>query len=108
MTHRTRPQIIDVYARSPKTWIYGGRVRCVTPLSQGWNFGSFLRGLTHGRLDAMQVKVYAQVVRGDLRKIDRVLKIQKRRAALLGLDRPIVQKDMPLPLLEMSPPKSNR
>ncbi len=46
------------------------------------------RGLELARLDALQLSLWARAIRGDVRAIDRVLKIMKRRAALLGLDAP--------------------
>lgn len=40
------------------------------------------------RLDQMTPRVYSAAVQGDLRAIDRVLKIMERRAKLLNLDNP--------------------
>jgi len=51
-----------------------------------------LRRMELQRLDAMQVRVYQAAIKGNCSAIDRVLKIQKRRARLLGLDVPTVQK----------------
>ena len=47
-----------------------------------------LRGLELERLDAMQVAIWNKAIAGDLRAIDRVLTIMKRRSQLLGLDAP--------------------
>lgn len=47
-----------------------------------------LRGMELTRLDAMQTAIWADAMKGDEQKIDRLLKIQARRAALLGLDAP--------------------
>jgi hypothetical protein len=47
-----------------------------------------LRGLELERLDALHAAVWPAAIRGNLRAVDRVLKIMKRRAALLGLDAP--------------------
>lgn len=40
------------------------------------------------RLDALQLAIYEKATAGDLRAIDRMLKIMERRAKLLGLDAP--------------------
>lgn len=40
------------------------------------------------RLDRMQAKLWPQVARGDQGAVDRVLRIMKRRAEMLGLDQP--------------------
>jgi hypothetical protein len=48
-----------------------------------------LRTLEVSRLDQMLVKVYEDAVKGDIRAIDSVLKIQERRAKLLGIDAPV-------------------
>lgn len=40
------------------------------------------------RLDAMLRSIWARILKGDLGAIDRALKIQERRARLLGLDAP--------------------
>jgi len=40
------------------------------------------------RLDAMLMAVWAKAKKGDVAAVDRVLKIQERRAKLLGLDAP--------------------
>src|SRR5215212_3194424 len=47
-----------------------------------------LRGLELERLDRMQVAIWDKATSGNLRAVDRVLKIMKRRAQLLGLDAP--------------------
>ena len=47
-----------------------------------------LRQMELTRLDAMQTAIWADAMGGDEQKIDRLLKIQARRAALLGLDAP--------------------
>ena len=47
-----------------------------------------LRGLELERLDRMQVAIWDKAITGNLRTVDRVLKIMKRRSALLGLDAP--------------------
>jgi hypothetical protein len=47
-----------------------------------------LRDLELSRLDRMQVAIWEDALRGDLRAIDRVLSIQRRRADLIGLDAP--------------------
>ena len=47
-----------------------------------------LRQMELTRLDAMQTAIWADAMKGDEQKIDRLLKIQARRAALLGLDAP--------------------
>jgi hypothetical protein len=39
------------------------------------------------RIDEMLTGVYARAVKGDLRAIDRVLRLQERRARFLGLDK---------------------
>ena len=40
------------------------------------------------RLDQVQAAIYGKVLKGDVAAIDRLLKIQERRARLLGLDSP--------------------
>lgn len=40
------------------------------------------------RLDALQLAIYERATGGDLRAIDRMLRIMERRAKLLGLDTP--------------------
>src|SRR5215212_5566001 len=47
-----------------------------------------LRTLELARLDRMQVAIWDKAISGNLRAVDRVLKIMKRRATLLGLDAP--------------------
>jgi hypothetical protein len=47
-----------------------------------------LRGLELERLDRMQEGLWDKAIRGNLRAVDRVLKIMKRRSQLLGLDAP--------------------
>jgi hypothetical protein len=47
-----------------------------------------LRALEVSRLDAMLQGVWAKARRGEMKAIDRVLKIGERRARLLGLDAP--------------------
>jgi hypothetical protein len=47
-----------------------------------------LRKLESERLDALQVAIWDKAINGDLRSVDRVLSIMKRRAQLLGLDVP--------------------
>ena len=47
------------------------------------------RALEGERLDAMQAAIWPQAVEeGDLKAIDRILKLMERRAKLLGLDAP--------------------
>jgi len=40
------------------------------------------------RLDALLVSIWQQATSGDVRALDRVLKIMERRSALMGLDAP--------------------
>lgn len=47
-----------------------------------------LRQLEVARLDALLVGLWSDARKGDVAKIDRVLKIMQRRADLLGLDAP--------------------
>ena len=47
-----------------------------------------LRKLEGERLDALQLAIWETAVDGDLRAVDRVLSIMKRRAQLFGLDVP--------------------
>jgi|GEM_PF-4126515 len=47
-----------------------------------------LRSLEVSRLDQMMTGVYSAAVLGDTKAIDSVLKIQERRAKLLGMDAP--------------------
>ena len=47
-----------------------------------------LRTLEALRLDQMQAALWEQATDGDVRAIDRVLRIMERRARLLGLDEP--------------------
>jgi hypothetical protein len=47
-----------------------------------------LRGLELERLDRMQEGLWDKAIRGNLRAVDRVLKIMKRQSQLLGLDAP--------------------
>lgn len=51
-----------------------------------------LRGMEIQRLDALQAALWTDAMRGDEQKVDRVLKIMARRAALLGLDAPAKQE----------------
>ena len=48
------------------------------------------RGLEALRLDSLQQAVWEQAIDGDLKAVDRVLSIMKRRSQLLGLDAPKV------------------
>jgi len=52
-----------------------------------------LRALEAARLDAMLLGIYADARKGNVLKIDRVLKIMARRADLFGLDAPKAFKD---------------
>ncbi|WP_019024073.1 MULTISPECIES: hypothetical protein [unclassified Thioalkalivibrio] len=47
-----------------------------------------VRTLELDRLDRAQRAIWTQVAKGNLGAVDRLLKIQARRAALLGLDAP--------------------
>jgi hypothetical protein len=47
-----------------------------------------LRTLELSQLDRMQVAIWDKAIAGNLRAVDRVLKIMRRRAQLLGLDAP--------------------
>lgn len=47
-----------------------------------------LRDLEASRLDALQVSLWTQARRGDLGAVDRVLRIMRQRAELLGLNAP--------------------
>ena len=47
-----------------------------------------LRGLELERLDHLHVAIWDQAASGNLRAVDRVLTIMKRRSQLLGLDAP--------------------
>lgn len=51
-----------------------------------------LRKTEGDRLDRLQLAVWQQAIGGDLRAIDRVLRIMKRRADLFGLDMPPTTK----------------
>ena len=50
-----------------------------------------LRDMELKRLDAMQAALWPDAMRGDEQKVDRVIRIMGRRAALLGLDAPANQ-----------------
>ena len=60
-----------------------------------------LRQLELERLDALMLGVWKQAKDGHLGAIDRVLKIQERRAKLLGLDAPskVSIEDAPMPVM---------
>ena len=45
-----------------------------------------VRDLEADRLDRLQVAVWAKALRGDLKAVDRVIRISERRSRLLGLD----------------------
>jgi hypothetical protein len=47
-----------------------------------------LRKLEGERLDALQLAIWDKAINGDLRAVDRVLAVMKRRAQLFGLDVP--------------------
>ncbi len=47
-----------------------------------------LRAMELERLDRLQVAIWDKATSGNLRAVDRVLTIMKRRSALLGLDAP--------------------
>lgn len=47
-----------------------------------------VRTLELERLDRLQMAAWTKAIKGDLRAIDAVLRIMKRRAELLGLDAP--------------------
>jgi hypothetical protein len=47
-----------------------------------------LRKLEETRLDKLQTSVWAKALAGDMKAIDRCLRILERRAKLLGLDAP--------------------
>ena len=51
-----------------------------------------LRAIELQRLDALQAALWADAMRGDEQKTDRVLKVMTRRATLLGLDAPTKQE----------------
>ena len=51
-----------------------------------------LRAIELQRLDALQAALWADAMRGDEQKVDRVLRVMQRRAALLGLDAPARQE----------------
>lgn len=51
-----------------------------------------LRDMELKRLDAMQAALWPDAMRGDEQKVDRVIRIMGRRAALLGLDAPAKQE----------------
>ena len=53
-----------------------------------------LRALEAARLDAMLLGIYADARKGNVAKIDRVLKIMARRADLFGLDAPKKTEDV--------------
>ena len=53
------------------------------------------RALEALRLDALQQAVWEQAIEGDLKAVDRVLSIMKRRSQLLGLDAPKVSEQQP-------------
>jgi len=59
-----------------------------------------LRALEAARLDAMLLGIYADARKGNVSKIDRVLKIMARRADLFGLDAPKTFKDLSDPRRE--------
>jgi len=59
-----------------------------------------LRALEAARLDAMLLGIYADARKGNVLKIDRVLKIMARRADLFGLDAPKTFKDLTDPRRE--------
>ena len=48
-----------------------------------------LRAIELHRLDAMTAALWSGAMSGDEQKIDRVIKLMNRRAAMLGLDRPV-------------------
>ncbi len=48
-----------------------------------------LRKLELARLDEAQAAIWAKVKNGDLKAIDRLLRISERRSKLLGLDAPV-------------------
>lgn len=51
-----------------------------------------LRQMELQRLDALQASLWPDAMRGDEQKVDRVIKIMARRAALMGLDAPTKQE----------------
>ena len=51
-----------------------------------------LKGIELERLDALCTAMWPDAMKGDEQKVDRVLRIMKRRAELLGLDAPIRQE----------------
>lgn len=53
-----------------------------------------LRALEAARLDALLLGLWAEAAKGNVAKIDRVLKIMTRRAALFGLDAPTKYADV--------------
>jgi hypothetical protein len=53
-----------------------------------------LRDLEVARLDALLSGIWLEARKGNVSKIDRVLKIMERRATLLGLDAPKLTKDV--------------
>ena len=48
-----------------------------------------LRALELARLDELQCALWEQALAGELKAVDRVLKVMERRAKLLGLDAPL-------------------
>ena len=50
---------------------------------------SSLRELEAARLDRLQAAVWTSAIRGDLKAVDRVLRISDQRARLLGLNAPL-------------------
>lgn len=51
-----------------------------------------LRQMELQRLDALQASLWGDAMKGDEQKVDRVLRVMARRAALLGLDAPAKQE----------------
>ncbi len=55
--------------------------------------------LEMGRLDAIQVAVWPRALKGDYKAVDRVLRIMRLRADLLGLGQSRVQVEMTRPVV---------
>lgn len=51
-----------------------------------------LREIEAQRLDALQAALWSDAMKGDEQKVDRILRVMARRAALFGLDAPTKQE----------------
>lgn len=67
------------------------KVMMAEAVKENVNNADQMRTLELDRLDDMLVRIQSQVIKGDLKAIDRAIRISEQRAKLLGLYAPVNQ-----------------